>query len=105
MGTPHAHVQYRRGIVPVILMEPMIRSSVLLTLEPYHSPSSGSRLAKIITCVGLEVLSKSTLCEILRLHSNIPEELIIHDPFLMFGPIISELRNLKIELSDGVRSQ
>ena len=34
----------------------------------------------------------------------LPEELIIHDAFLIFCPIISELGNLEIELSDGVSS-
>ena len=31
-----------------------------------------------------------------------PEELVIHELFIIFGPIISELGNLKIEASDGV---
>ena len=34
----------------------------------------------------------------------LPEELIVHDAFLMFSPVISELGNHKIELSNGVSS-
>ena len=34
-----------------------------------------------------------------------PEELVIHELFIIFGPIISELGNLKIEASDGVCAQ
>lgn len=45
---------------------------------------------------------KTSLKFLLMLYS--PEELIIHDAFLMFSPIISELRNHKIKLSDGVSS-
>ena len=34
-----------------------------------------------------------------------PEELVVHELFIMFGPIVSELGNLKIEFSDGMGAQ
>ena len=36
---------------------------------------------------------------------NKPEKLVVHELFLIFGPIISELGNLEVEASDGVRTQ
>merc|ERR1712156_269407 len=86
----------------VVLMEPMIGSTILLTLKPNNFPSCSSGLAKIIPSIG-PVLT--TLRVVPRLHNNILEELIIHELFLMFCPVISELGNLEIELSNGVSSE
>ena len=54
---------------PVVLMEPMIGSSTLLTLESDHPPPGGSGLAKIVTNIGIVF---STLGVIPWLHGNIP---------------------------------
>ena len=54
---------------PVVLMEPMIGSSTLLTLEPDHSPPGCSGLAKIVTNIGVVF---STLGIVPWFHGNIP---------------------------------
>lgn len=50
-------------------MEPVIRSTILLTLKSNHFPSGGSGLSEIVPSIGPLL---ATLCVVPRLHDNIP---------------------------------